>query len=161
MAQNGLGGGHGVAFLASIPRGVQPAFFASHGVSLCWLAAGGSMLAKNREYPCRPMPVYLIGPGFFSPPLILGAPRRKAKPMPNNTALFIPIPPNAVLAHYEQITPGSYAVVTASGKVLAPSFFDLREQYTAEAALNGAGCWVVLTPIRSHSFSQETQSALF
>ena len=78
--------------------------------------------------------------------------------MPNNNAIFLPIPANALLAHYEQIAPGSYAVVSASGQVLAPSFFELREQYTAEAAINGAGCWVILSPvIRSHSNSQEPQ----
>ena len=81
--------------------------------------------------------------------------------MPNNTALFLPIPSNAVLAHYAQIAPGSYAVVTVSGQVLAPSFYELRNQYTAEAAINGAGCWVILTPIRSQSNSQESALTLF
>jgi hypothetical protein len=80
----------------------------------------------------------------------------------SNTAVFIPIPPGAVVAHYAQIAPGSYAVVTVSGSVLAPSFFELRDQYTATATINGAGCWVILVPvIRSYSNSQEPQLTLF
>ncbi len=77
-------------------------------------------------------------------------------------ALFIPIPPGSVLAHYAQLESGSFAVVTVSGAVLAPSFFELRHTYTATATVNGSGCWVVLTPvIRSPSFSQEPQLTLF
>ncbi len=80
----------------------------------------------------------------------------------SNTAVFIPIPPGAVLAHYAQIAPGNYAVVTVSGQVLAPSFYELRDQYTATATVNGAGCWVILSPvIRSYSNSQEPQLTLF
>jgi hypothetical protein len=75
--------------------------------------------------------------------------------------MFISIPPNAVIAHYVELTPGSYAVVTASHKVLASSFYELREQYTAQATIYGAGAWVVLVP-RSSSFLQEpAQQALF
>jgi hypothetical protein len=75
---------------------------------------------------------------------------------------FIHIPRGAVLAHYAQIAPGSYAVVSVSGSVLAPSFYELRNQYTATATINGSGGWVILSPvIRSHSISQEAQPTLF
>lgn len=59
---------------------------------------------------------------------------------------LVKIPPSAILAHYKEITPSVFAVVTVSGKVLAPSFYDLREQYTASIAINGQGSWVVLIP---------------
>jgi hypothetical protein len=70
--------------------------------------------------------------------------------------VFLSIPPTATLAHYEQIKPGIYAVVTPAHKVLASSFYDLRHQYTASATINGAGCWVILLPI-----PQPTQASLF
>lgn len=70
---------------------------------------------------------------------------------------FSPIPSGAVLARYVQVSPGVYAVVTVSGKVLAASFFDLREQFEPLFAINGAGGWVVMAP-RSSSSSQPPAS---
>jgi hypothetical protein len=69
---------------------------------------------------------------------------------------FIQIPPTAIFAHYVQITPGIFAVITSQGKNLAPSFYDLRHQYTAAATMAGTGCWVILLPI-----PQLTQASLF
>ena len=59
---------------------------------------------------------------------------------------LLKIPPSAILAHYKEITPSVFAVVTVSGKILAPSFYELREKYTASIAINGLGSWVVLIP---------------
>jgi hypothetical protein len=70
--------------------------------------------------------------------------------------MFISVPPNAILAHYEQLPSGKFAVVGVSGKIIGSSFFELRYKYTATTTLSGAGCWVVLLPI-----SQPTQPALF
>lgn len=67
--------------------------------------------------------------------------------------MLIHIPANAVICHYVQVKPGSWAVVTPLGKVLAPSFFELREQFAFHSSINGAGAWVVLVP-RSSSYSQ-------
>ena len=69
---------------------------------------------------------------------------------------FAQIPAAAVLAHYAQIKPGVYAVVNVKGQVLAPSFYDLRHQFTASATIAGAGCWVILEPI-----PQLKQASLF
>ncbi len=69
---------------------------------------------------------------------------------------FIAIPPTAVFAHYAQVKPGIYAVVTSKGQNLAPSFYALRNQYTATATINGAGAWVILLPI-----PQLKQASLF
>lgn len=66
---------------------------------------------------------------------------------------FIIIPPNAILAHYKEQSPGVFAVVTPSGRVLGASFFAIRASFEFFASLNGAGGWVVLVP-RSSSFSQ-------
>ena len=66
------------------------------------------------------------------------------------------IPTGAVLAHYAQVKPGQYAVVNVKGQILAPSFYDLRHQFTASATIAGAGCWVVLEPIQ-----QFKQASLF
>jgi len=55
------------------------------------------------------------------------------------------IPQNAVIAHYAPHGVG-FAVVTPAGKVLAPSFFDLRNKYTFFMSINGTGSWVVLLP---------------
>jgi len=65
------------------------------------------------------------------------------------------IPQNAVIAHYAPHGNG-FAVITPAGKVLAPSFFDLRNKYTFFISLNGAGGWVVLLPTATAS-----QPALF
>lgn len=69
---------------------------------------------------------------------------------------FTQIPTGAVLAHYAQIAPGRYAVVNVKGQILAPSFYDLRHQFTASATIAGAGVWVVLEPI-----PQLKQASLF
>jgi len=74
---------------------------------------------------------------------------------------FILIPPGAVICHYSQLVSGQWAVVTPWGKVLAPSFFELRNQFTFHSSINGAGAWVVLIPVSSSSSSQATQQALF
>ena len=66
------------------------------------------------------------------------------------------IPATATLAHYAQVKPGVYAVVNVKGQILAPSFYDLRHQYTASATIAGAGVWVVLEPI-----PQLKQASLF
>lgn len=60
---------------------------------------------------------------------------------------FISIPPSAILAHYAEIKPGQYAVITNKGQNLAPSFYELRHQYTATATIAGTGAWVILLPI--------------
>jgi hypothetical protein len=74
--------------------------------------------------------------------------------------MLISIPSNAVIAHYAQ-TPQGWAVVTPFGKVLAPSFYDLRGRFEFYCSVNGAGGWVAIVP-RSSSFSQApTQPALF
>ena len=69
--------------------------------------------------------------------------------------MFIQLPPQAVICHYVELTPGSWAVVTPSHKVLAQAFFELREQYQFHSSINGAGGWVVMIP-RSSSFSQSS-----
>ena len=71
-------------------------------------------------------------------------------------AQLIQIPQAAVMAHYTQVKPGSWAVVNVKGQILAPSFYDLRHQYTATATVNGAGSWVILLPI-----PQPVQGTLF
>ena len=69
--------------------------------------------------------------------------------------MFIQIPSGAIIAHYCQLESGAWAVVTPSGKVLAPSFFELRNQYEFYSSINGAGGWVVLVPVVCSSlFSQ-------
>ena len=60
--------------------------------------------------------------------------------------MFISIPPHAVIAHYAQLQNGSYAVVTANHKILAQSFYDLRNTHSFFMSINGAGAWVVLIP---------------
>jgi len=69
---------------------------------------------------------------------------------------LVKIPANAIIAHYAETRPGKFAVVTPSGKILAPSFYDLRHKYAFVMSINGAGGWVVLLPI-----PQPTQPALF
>jgi len=71
----------------------------------------------------------------------------------SDQAVFIQVPANAILCHYAQLESGEFAVVAVSGKVLASSFYELREQFEASATINGAGSWVVLVP-RSSSSSQ-------
>jgi hypothetical protein len=56
---------------------------------------------------------------------------------------FIQIPANAVICHYAE-TPQGVAVVTPSGRVLAKSFYDLRQSHEFYSSINGAGGWVVL-----------------
>jgi len=74
--------------------------------------------------------------------------------------MLIQIPANAIICHYVELNPGQWAVITPSHKVLASSFYELRNQYQFHSSINGAGAWVVLIP-RSSSFSQATQQALF
>jgi hypothetical protein len=71
------------------------------------------------------------------------------------------LPQNRVICHYTQ-TPQGWTVVTPSGKILATSFYALREQFEFFCSIFGAGGWVVLVP-RSSSFSQEPaiQQSLF
>ena len=66
--------------------------------------------------------------------------RQKVKTM------FQHIPNNAVIAHYAEVKPGIFAVVTPTGKTLAPSFYALRKQYSFFMSINGAGGWVVMLP---------------
>ena len=75
--------------------------------------------------------------------------------------MFIQIPQKRIIAHYAE-TPQGWAVVTPSGKVLAPSFYALRDRFEFYCAIFGAGGWVVLVPCSS-SFSQEPaiQASLF
>lgn len=75
--------------------------------------------------------------------------------------MLVQIPQNRVLCHYAQ-TPQGWAVVTPSGKVLAPSFYALRDRFEFYCSIFGAGGWVILVP-RSSSFSQEqaNQPSLF
>lgn len=61
---------------------------------------------------------------------------------------LIQIPTDAVICHYKDSQ-----VVTASGKVIAASFYDLRNTHEFYLAINGAGGWVVLVP-RTSLFSQ-------
>lgn len=75
--------------------------------------------------------------------------------------MFFQIPPHAVICHYAQVQGGAFAVVSVSGKVLASSFFELRERFQFHSSISGAGCWVVLVPVGPSSFSQATQQALF
>jgi len=84
-------------------------------------------------------------------------PKSKGKNMVN----LIQLPSNRVICHYAQTAQG-WAVVTPSGKVLAPSFYALKERFMFHSSINGAGGWVVLVP-RSSSFSQEPaiQQSLF
>lgn len=74
---------------------------------------------------------------------------------------LLQIPRERVICHYAE-TPAGWAVVTPSGKVLAPSFYALRESFEFYCSINGAGGWVVLVP-RPSSFSQEPaiQQSLF
>ena len=67
-----------------------------------------------------------------------------------------PLPKNSIFAHYEQLQNGSYAVVTANHKILAQSFYDLRNTHSFFMSINGAGAWVVLIP-----HPQPTQLSLF
>lgn len=73
---------------------------------------------------------------------------------------LIQIPANAVICHYAE-TPKGYAVVTPSGKVLAPSFYALRHSHEFYSSIFGAGGWVVLVPIRPSLKPQEKQIPLF
>lgn len=74
---------------------------------------------------------------------------------------LIQLPTNRVLAHYAQ-TPQGWAVVTPSGKVLGPSFYAIREQFSFHSVINGAGGWVVLVPCSSLlSQSPVIQPSLF
>lgn len=68
---------------------------------------------------------------------------------------FVSIPPHSVIAHYAEVAPGCFAVVTVRGAVLGESFFAIREQFSFHCSINGAGCWVVLLP------TPATQPALF
>lgn len=63
-----------------------------------------------------------------------------------NKRMLTHIPPAAILCRYQQTAPGIYNVVTAQGKTLAPSFYDLRHTHTFFCDLLGAGGWVVLLP---------------
>jgi hypothetical protein len=75
--------------------------------------------------------------------------------------MFIQLPQNRTLAHYAETHQG-WAVVTPSGKILAPSFYALRDRFEFHSSIFGAGGWVVLVP-RPSLFSQEPaiQQALF
>lgn len=70
--------------------------------------------------------------------------------------LLVHIPKNAVIARYKEIAPGKFAVVTPGGKVLAPSFYDLRNSFEFYSSIFGSGSWVALVPK-----SKPTQPALF
>ena len=59
---------------------------------------------------------------------------------------LVQVPPGAVFAHYAAQPGGGVAVVSISGQVLAPSFFDLRHQFVFVSSVAGAGGWVVLAP---------------
>jgi hypothetical protein len=74
---------------------------------------------------------------------------------------LLQIPRQRVICHYAE-TPQGWAVVTPSGKVLAKSFYDLRQSFEFYCSINGAGAWVVLVP-RPSLFSQEpaSQPSLF
>ena len=67
-----------------------------------------------------------------------------------------PIPKNSIIVHYAQLQNGSYAVVTANHKILAQSFYDLRNTHSFFMSINGAGGWIVLIPK-----PQPTQPSLF
>jgi hypothetical protein len=76
-------------------------------------------------------------------------------------ALFVHLPKGSIFARYSPAPGGGVQVVNLSGQVLAPSFFDLRHQFSFVVAL--ANGWFVLS-VRSSSFPQmpaETQSPLF
>jgi hypothetical protein len=76
--------------------------------------------------------------------------------------MLIQLPPNAILAHYKEQSPGVFAVVTPSGRVLGASFFAIHESFEFHSAINGAGAWVVLVPRSSlSSQSQANQPSLF
>ena len=60
--------------------------------------------------------------------------------------LLVHIPQNAVIARYKEIAPGKFAVVTPGGKVLAPSFYHLRNTFDFYSSIFGSGSWVALTP---------------
>jgi hypothetical protein len=98
----------------------------------------------------------------FSSPLVLSHPFQqfKGKTMQNPFQL-LQIPRNAALCHYAETQKG-YAVVTPSGKVLAPSFYALRNTHEFYCSINGVGGWVVLVP-RPSLNSQEPaiQKSLF
>ena len=66
-----------------------------------------------------------------------------------NTTQLIRIPPAAILARYTETAPGQYAVITSRGEILAPSFYALRNSYTASATINGRGNWVILIPTQT------------
>lgn len=68
---------------------------------------------------------------------------------------LIQIPAESIICHYAQLESGAWAVVTVDHKVLASSFYELREQYEFLSSINGAGCWVVLRP------SSNSQLSLF
>lgn len=70
-----------------------------------------------------------------------------------------PIPQSAIIAHYAMLKNGSYAVVTPWGKVLAPSFYELRKSHAFYMSINGAGGWVVLLP--KQAAPVVTQARLF
>jgi hypothetical protein len=71
--------------------------------------------------------------------------------------MFIQIPAGGIICHYTQLESGAFAVVTPWHKILAPSFFELREQFEFHSSINGAGAWVVIVP-RS---TPASQAALF
>ena len=77
--------------------------------------------------------------------------------------MFVHLPASHVIARYAEHPAQGFGVVTFSGEFLAPSFFALRHRFEFVCSIAGAGCWVVLAPIRSSSFPQEraNQPALF
>jgi hypothetical protein len=63
-----------------------------------------------------------------------------------------------VFARYAPVPgqPGAVQVVSSSGAVLAPSFFELRDRFSFVCALSGSGGWVAL---RSSSFLPPASAA--
>jgi len=67
-----------------------------------------------------------------------------------------PLPKNSIIVHYSQLNNGTWAVTTPSHKIIAQSFYDLRNTHSFFMSINGAGAWVVLIPN-----PQPTQLSLF
>jgi hypothetical protein len=113
---------------------------------------------KTRLLPCL---ILKCRCAFLAPASFHSRQRRhKVKIM---SALFVQFPPQSILCHYAEHPEQGFGVVSAVGKFLAPSFFELRHQFTFVCSISGAGGWVVLAPVRSSSFQKEraNQPALF
>jgi hypothetical protein len=87
-----------------------------------------------------------------TPPAFRSSSFSRVPPQP----LFVRFPAGAVICHYAQVGQ-RHGVFTATGRFLAPSFFDLRHQFSFVCSVNGAGAWCILAPIPPAS----SQPALF